>query len=199
MDLAFLNVYWQEVWVEDRDLRQSGQRLIIALGFFKDFRAPEQGFKVFGVATLVFIQYLLKEVHGLLLQFLFHSRKVDPTSDSLSIQVGIVRLKALVDNLACTFELADVPEEGSCSYQIAIVSLLFTLIHREHECVDGFLIDVAAPLVVENEGLGCRELNLTPILDACQLTDRFIYISFVKNSVGLPKDEHWVLSLLELL
>lgn len=90
------------------------------------------------------------------------------------------------------------PEERCCSYEIAIVGHLLTLIHREHERINRRLVNIAATLVVENEGLGRSELNFAAILDACELTDSLINISFVENSVCLPEDKDGVLSLIQL-
>ena len=116
------------------------------------------------VAALLVVQNLLEEGHRFLLQVLLHRRQVDPAADRLGAQVQIVLFEALVDDLASFFELTDVPHKGRRRYQVAVVGHLLTLVHRQHERVDGLLVDISAALVVEYERLCRCKLNLTAVL-----------------------------------
>lgn len=109
MDLAFFNENRLEVGVEDGDLGEGGEALVVSLGLLQDFGAAKQGFQVLCVATLALVKHLLEEGQSFLLQVILHSGEIDPSTDRLGIQVCTVALKALVDDLACFFELADVP------------------------------------------------------------------------------------------
>ena len=119
------------------------------------------------VTALLFVEHLLKESHRFLLQVFLHGRKVDPSAYRLSIQVQIVLLKALIDDLSSFFELADVPHEGGCRYQVTIVGHFLPFIHRQYKRIDGLLVDISAPFMVEYERLSRRKLNFSTVLHAC--------------------------------
>jgi len=92
-----------------------------------------------------------------------------------------------------------VPHERGCRYQVAVVRHFFALIHRQHKSVDGLLVDVSAPLVVKNQGLGRRKLDFTPILHPSQFSNRLVDIAFIEDAVSFPENEHRVLSFFNLL
>ena len=154
---------------------------------------------MFGITTLLFVKDLLKEGHSFLLKVILHGGKVDPTADGLSVQVQIVRFEALVNHLTCLFELTDMPHERRCRYQVAIVRHLFTLVHRQHKRVNRFLVDVAAPFMVEYQRLSRRILHLSTVLDARELANGFIDVTFVKDSVGFPENQYGVRTFFQLL
>jgi hypothetical protein len=65
--------------------------------------------------------------------------------------------------------------------------------------VDSFLVNVAAFLVVVNQGdRGC-ERNLPAVLNAGQLTDGFSDASFVEDAECFPENEDRVLAFAKLL
>mgnify|MGYP000141359631 CR=1 FL=1 len=196
MDLAFLSEDRLEIWIENGDLRKCLKTLIVPLGFFEDFSAAQQCLQVLGVATLLFVEHLLEESHGLVLEIVLHCRQIDPAADSLSIEVQIVLLEALIDDLSCFFELANVPHKCRCRYQVAIVSHLFALVHRQHKCVNRLLVDISAPFVVEYECLSRCVLDLPPVLHSGKFANRLVDVTFVENSVAFPEYKYWVCTLL---
>ena len=199
MDLSLLDHNWREIGVKNRDLRQSRQAVVIALLLLQDLGATQQSFEVLTVAAALLVKHLLKEVHGFGLQIFFHGGEVDPATHSLRSQVGAITFEALIDYLSSFFELTDVPQETGCSYQVTIICHFLALIHRQHKRVDRFLVNVAAPLMIVDQGLGCSELHLAPVLNSGQLSDRLIDVSFIENTEGLPENKNGVCALVKLL
>ena len=142
---------------------------------------------------------MLEEGHGFLLEVLLHRRQVDPSANSLSIKVGTVAFEDFVDDLSCPFELTDVPQECGCRYQITIIGHFLALVHRKNKSVDRLLVNISAPLVVEDERLRRSILDLTAVLHSGKLSDRFVYVTFVEDTEGFPENEGGILTFLKFL
>ena len=91
------------------------------------------------------------------------------------------------------------PQECGCRYQITIVCHFLALIHRENERVDRLLVNISAPLVVEDERLRRSVLDLTAILHSGELSDCLVDVTFVEYSEGFPENEGGILTFLKFL
>ena len=65
--------------------------------------------------------------------------------------------------------------------------MLLALIELQYKGVNGFLVDVAAFLVIENKGDGGRILNFAPVLVFGKLSNCLGNTAFIVNTEGFPE------------
>lgn len=91
------------------------------------------------------------------------------------------------------------PQEGGRADQVLVGCHLFALVKLQLVGVDSFLVNVAALLVVVDQGgRGC-EGYLPAVLNAGQLADGLGDASLVEDAECFPEDEDRVLAFVELL
>jgi hypothetical protein len=163
--LRLLNLSGPECLVYDAEFGEHLETLVIFLILFEEFGLTEQGFQVLAVAAVILVQNLLEEHETFGVELLLRRAQIDPSLDRSCVQVSRVVLQHFLNALPRTFQLLSVPQEGGSAQQVLVSSHLFTLVLLEDECVNAFLVDVAAPFVEVDEGEGGSELTLTAILD----------------------------------
>ena len=88
------------------------------------------------------------------------------------------------------------PHKGRRRYQVSIVGHFFSLVHGQHKRVYGLLVNISAPLVVEDERLCSSILDLSAILNTRKLTNGLVDVTLVEDPVGFPEDQNWILTFL---
>lgn len=143
---------------------------------------------------------MIKELYRFLLQFFFISAQIDPTFQCLCCQDVIrITIDQFLNDLARSFELLCVPQEGSRTNEISVGGLFLPLIQLKHKGIDSFLVDVSAPLMVVNQCNGRWKTHFAPFLDPWKLTDGLGHASFVEDAKGFPKCKTCVLAFVKLL
>lgn len=101
--------------------------------------------------------------------------------------------------MASSLELLGVPQEGGSAHQVAVAGLVLALLHLQHVHVNSFLVDVAAALIVVNEGERGGEGDLSSILNSVELADRLGDAAFVEDAKRLPESKFGILTLVKFL
>ena len=114
------------------------------------------------------------------MEIIFPSGEVNPPFQGQSNEILLIDFQELVDDLACSLQLLGVPKESRATKQIFVAGVLLSFVECQDVGVDGLLVNVSAPFMVENKRCGRCEGTLPPVLHLAEFSDCLGYAAFVE-------------------